>query len=73
MSNEPNKPAELTEKELAGIAGGMAPTEEMLAKMEKKGVTGLEVLRLVHDASQQELQKAMQKAETFVSIRSSAF
>ena len=34
MSNEPNKPMELTEKELAGIAGGTATTEEM-----KKGVT----------------------------------
>ena len=38
MNNEPNKPAELTEKELAGIAGGAALTE-IFAKMAevKKG------------------------------------
>ena len=35
MNNEPNKPVELTEKELADIAGGATVTAEILAKMEE--------------------------------------
>ena len=32
MNNEQNKPAELTEKELAGIAGGAVPGSKMMPK-----------------------------------------
>ena len=42
MSNEPNKPAELTEKELEGIVGGMTEkieaikTEDVMIEVKKK-------------------------------------
>ena len=43
MNNEQNKPAELTEKELAGIAGGTAAPEEILAKMGEMKKRGMYV------------------------------
>ena len=35
MNNEQNKPAELTEKELAGIAGGATATEVKIVEAKK--------------------------------------
>ena len=63
MNNEPNKPTELTEKELADIVGGAAaikglgellvPRQELQQELQQDA--------LQQDALQQELQKALQQ------------